>query len=72
MTAREQAEELRQQAIKTLLEEKKAIDGMLKTLGYGEEESVPRQRGRRPRKEAQELSLPSQARDDQSLPQDEA
>jgi len=34
MTAREQAEELRQQAIQTLLDEKKAIDGMLRTLGF--------------------------------------
>ncbi len=34
MTAREKAEQLRQEAIKELLDEKKAIEEMLKTLSY--------------------------------------
>jgi hypothetical protein len=51
MTAREQAEELRQQAIKTLLEEKKAIDGMLRTLGYEETALAEKRRGRRPKQQ---------------------
>ena len=37
MTAREKAEQLRQEAIKELLDEKKAIEEMLKTLGYDAE-----------------------------------
>ena len=35
MTAREEAEELRQKAIETLLDEKRAIEEQLKLLGYG-------------------------------------
>jgi hypothetical protein len=54
MTAREQAEQLRQQAIQTLLEEKKAIDGMLRTLGYEETVQREKRRGRRPRQQAGE------------------
>jgi hypothetical protein len=51
MTAREHAEELRQQAIQTLLDEKKAIDGMLRTLSYEETAQAPaeKRRGRRPK-----------------------
>ncbi len=45
MTAREHAEELRQQAIKTLLDEKTAIEEMLNTLGY-QNEGSPKRRGR--------------------------
>jgi hypothetical protein len=51
MTAREQAEELRQEAIKTLIEEKKAIDGMLRTLGYEESALPEKRRGRRPKQD---------------------
>jgi hypothetical protein len=51
MTAREQAEQLRQQAIQTLLDEKKAIDGMLHTLGYEETAQAEKRRGRRPRQQ---------------------
>ncbi len=46
MTAREHAEELRQQAIQTLLDEKKAIDGMLRTLGHEEIAPAEKRRGR--------------------------
>ncbi len=45
MTAREHAEELRQQAIQTLLDEKKAIDGMLRTLGNEETAPAEKRRG---------------------------
>ena len=63
MTAREQAEELRQQAIKTLLEEKKAIDAELRTLGY-EETAIPeKRRGRRPKhQEGQDSTAPMRER----------
>jgi hypothetical protein len=37
MTIREKAEQLRQEGIKELLNEKKAIEEMLKTLGYDAE-----------------------------------
>jgi hypothetical protein len=57
MTAREQAEELRQQAIQTLLEEKKAIDGMLRMLGHGEIAPPEKRRGRRPKQ--QEIQEPA-------------
>jgi hypothetical protein len=49
MTAREQAEELRQEAIKTLLNEKIAIEEMLNMLGYQKEEGSPKRRGRPPK-----------------------
>ena len=49
MTARETAEQLRQDAIKTLLDERAAIDEMLDTLGY-QKEAAPKRRGR-PKKE---------------------
>ena len=56
MTAREQAEELRQQAIKTLLDERQAIDETLATLGYDKIAAAPqKKRGRPPKKEDQEL-----------------
>ena len=59
MTAREQAEELRQQAIQTLLDEKKAIDGMLRTLGYEETAPAEKCRGWRPRQqEGGEIAAP--------------
>jgi hypothetical protein len=59
MTAREHAEELRQQAIQTLLEEKKAIDGMLRTLGYEETAPVEKRRGRpRRQQEGHEFAAP--------------
>jgi hypothetical protein len=60
MTAREHAEELRQQAIQTLLDEKKAIDGMLRTLGYEETAPAEKRRGRRPRHlEVGEITTPT-------------
>ena len=52
MTARERAEELRQQAIVTLLDEKAAIDEMLDTLGYNnpqKEAATQKRRGRPPK-----------------------
>jgi hypothetical protein len=48
MTAREQAEELRQEAIRTLLDEKAEIEEMLNTLGY-QKEGSPKRRGRPPK-----------------------
>ena len=60
MTTREQAEQLRQQAIQTLIDEKEAIDKMLKTLGYGESPTGKR-RGRRPK--LQEAPLPVEQHD---------
>jgi hypothetical protein len=48
MTPREHAEELRQQAIKTLLAEKRAIEEQLKLLGYGKENAVNGKRRGRP------------------------
>ena len=50
MTAREQAEQLRQQAIKALLDESRAIEEMLKTLGYdAERKAAAKRRGRPPK-----------------------
>ncbi len=49
MTAREQAEQLRQEAIKTLLDEKAAIDEMLDTLGYDKDVASTKRRGRPPK-----------------------
>lgn len=40
MTALEKAEQLRREAIKELLDEKKAIEEMLKTIGYNLEGKV--------------------------------
>ena len=72
MTAREQAEQLRQQAIQTLLEEKEAIDKMLGTLGYGENTPTAKRRGRRPKhEEVQETSLPVRQQDDPMMRLDE-
>jgi hypothetical protein len=56
MTAREQAEELRQQAIKTLLAEKQAIEEQLKLLGYGHENGATMKRRGRPPKPAIEAA----------------
>jgi len=53
MTAREHAEELRQEAIRTLLDEKAEIDELLNTLGYQKEEGSHKRRGR-PAKSAAE------------------
>jgi len=50
MTAREEAEELREEAINKLLEERKAIDEELKLLGYGQELKTPTKRRGRPPK----------------------
>ncbi len=44
MTAREKAEHLRQEAIKELLDEKKAIEEMLKTIGYDAENKASAKR----------------------------
>jgi hypothetical protein len=46
MTAREHAEELRQEAIKTLLAEKAAVEELLGRLGYQKEAPSPKRRGR--------------------------
>lgn len=73
MTAREQAEQLRQQAIQTLLEEREAIDKMLGTLGYGENAPAGKRRGRRPKqRDPQEASLSLERQDDKFPHQDEA
>lgn len=72
MTAREQAEQLRQQAIQTLLEEKEAIDKMLGTLGYGENMPTAKRRGRRPKQQViQEISVPIGQQDNPVLRQEE-
>jgi hypothetical protein len=52
MTAREEAEQLRQQAIKKLLEERDAVDEQLKLLGYGLDAKSPAKRRGRPPKQA--------------------
>jgi hypothetical protein len=50
MTAREQAEELKRQAIDVLLRERDAIEAELKALGYGKENTVNgKKRGRPPK-----------------------
>jgi hypothetical protein len=49
MTAREHAEELRQEAIRTLLDERIAIEELLNTLGYQKEEGNHKRRGRPPK-----------------------
>ena len=54
MTAREQAEELKRQAIDLLLKEREAIDAELKMLGYGQENPTPQKRRGRPPKTALE------------------
>ena len=58
MTAREHAEELRQEAIKTLLDEKNAIEEMLNTLGYQREEGSHKRRGRPPKPIAEQAEQP--------------
>lgn len=64
MTAREKAEELRQAAIATLLDEKAAIDVVLDTLGYQKEAASQKVRRGRPKKaevtdeQAQPIELP--------------
>jgi hypothetical protein len=50
MSAREEAEELRQKAIETLLDEKHAIEEQLKLLGYGQEKAPTQKRRGRPPK----------------------
>jgi hypothetical protein len=50
MTAREQAEELKRQAIDLLLRERDTIEAELKALGYGKENSATvKRRGRPPK-----------------------
>lgn len=58
MTAREHAEQLRQEAIKTLLDEKAAIEEMLNTLGYQKEATSPKRRGRPPKPAADQPGQP--------------
>jgi hypothetical protein len=50
MTVREEAEDLRQRAIRTLLDEKRAIEEQLKLLGYGQEKTATTKRRGRPPK----------------------
>ena len=64
LTAREQAEQLRQQAINARLDERGAIEEMLKTLGYdGEKRAASKRRGRPPKQEIGEAirDTPNQA-----------
>jgi len=69
-TAREKAEELRQEAIRELLDEKQAIEGMLKTLGYDVENiAASRRRGRTAR---QEPPSPTQEQESPVIAQPEA
>jgi hypothetical protein len=51
MGAREEAEQLRQQAIAKLLGERDAIDEQLKLLGYGHDAKTPAKRRGRPPKQ---------------------
>ena len=56
MTAREQADELKRQAIDLLLKERDAIDAELKALGYGQEKTAPqKRRGRPPKRQLSRL-----------------
>ena len=50
MTAREQVNDLKQQAIKLLLEERRQIDEELATLGYDQEKPSEKRRGRPPKR----------------------
>ena len=50
MTPREQAEELKRQAIDLLLKERDAIEAELRILGYGQEKTAPQKRRGRPPK----------------------
>jgi hypothetical protein len=65
MAARDQAEQLRQEAIRLLLEERQAIDQMLSTLGYAQEQKATSQkrRGRPPKVHL--ISQPEQAEQQQ-------
>lgn len=49
MTVREQAENLKLQAIDLLLKERDAIEAELQALGYGKENSTTKRRGRPPK-----------------------
>jgi hypothetical protein len=60
MTAIEQAEDLRQQAIALLLDERGRIDAQLTTLGYGQEKApLSKKRGRKPKIREEALERPS-------------
>ena len=59
MTAREHAEELRQEAIRTLLDEKAAIEEMLNTLGYQKEEGSHKRRDHPPKPIAEQPEQPA-------------
>lgn len=63
MNAREKAEQLRQEAIRGLLDEKKAIEEMLKTIGYNSEGKVAGKKRSRTTKE--ENNLPVQELENQ-------
>jgi hypothetical protein len=59
MTALEQAEALRQQAIAVLLDEREAIERKLKLLAYGaEQKTASKRRGRPPKGETGEQVAP--------------
>jgi len=50
MTAIEQAEQLRNQAIEILVAERARIDEQLASFGYGQEKAaLPKKRGRKPK-----------------------
>ncbi len=68
MSAIQQSEQLRQQAIELLLTEREAIDNQLATLGHGQEKTAPsKRRGRPPNPKPEDLELPS-GRSDMTQP----
>lgn len=64
MTAREQAEQLRRQAIQTLLEEKDAIDKMLQSLSYSENMSGVKRWARWVKQQEDQESSPADSKVD--------
>ena len=72
MTARDHAEELRQEAIRILLAERSAIEEMLRTLSYQREAPMMRGHSMLPGSAAQEASLIVQELDIPTPRQEEA